>query len=261
MSRFEMPPRTRASLKAAVNWTCPKKLMSDYGLLPHEDEVVLKPGERCTNAVKEYMELSSQDPDYDPNTDMIVEEELEEEDENDWNDDEGDDSISLSTFINLKPPSFTSSTVGENPRRFLKTMERICRALGASSMRSITLASFRLDDVAQQWITSCVGFMPRSVQAAKAREFEALRQTLRMTVFEYDVQFTQLSRYVPYLVSLKEMRVNRFVAGLFEYLFKIVALQRFDSYTDTVDCARLIEGCSIEAKALRESIGRNKVKG
>ncbi|XP_017970451.1 PREDICTED: uncharacterized protein LOC108660699 [Theobroma cacao] len=86
--------------------------------------------------------------------DIIEEERSEEKDENDSNDDERDDSVSLSAFMKLKPPSFTSFTVGEDPRRILDTMERICHALGVSSTRSVILASFRLKDVAQKWITS-----------------------------------------------------------------------------------------------------------
>ncbi|XP_021297943.1 uncharacterized protein LOC110426931 [Herrania umbratica] len=102
---------------------------------------------------EEYMESTSQDPDYDPDADMIVEG-SEEEDENNLHDGEGDDSVSLSAFMKLKLPFFTGSTVGEDPRRFLDTMESICRALGASSTRSVTLASFHLENVAQQWIAS-----------------------------------------------------------------------------------------------------------
>ncbi|EOY18975.1 Uncharacterized protein TCM_043522 [Theobroma cacao] len=104
-------------------------------------------------------------------------------------------------------------------------------------------------------------FTLRNVRAAKAKEFEASKQTLGMTVFEYDAQFTQLSRYAPYLVSSEEIRVNWFMVGLLEYLFRVVASQRFDSYSDAVDCARLIKGRSVEARALCESTERTKTEG
>ncbi|XP_021296147.1 uncharacterized protein LOC110425560 [Herrania umbratica] len=124
-------------------------------------------------------------------------------------------------------------------------MERICCALGASSIRSLTLASFRLEDIAQQWITSYMWcrpsnasplgwkefdkafmdrFMPCSVRATKAKEFEGLKQTLGMTIS------------------------------------KVVAPQRCDSYSDVIDCARLIEGHSMEARALRESTRKTKTE-
>ena len=44
-------------------------------------------------------------------------------------------------------------------------------------------------------------FLPESVRRARAREFEELKQLPNMTVVEYDMRFTQLSRYAPYLVS------------------------------------------------------------
>ncbi|XP_021278469.1 uncharacterized protein LOC110412266 [Herrania umbratica] len=193
------------------------------------------------------MDSSLEDPNYDLNMNMIDEEGPDEEDEDDSNNDEGDELVSLFAFMKLKPPSFTSSTMGKDPRRFLDTMERICGTLGTSSTRLVTLASFRLEDVAQLWITTYMWgkpsnagplgwkefdkafmdrFMPRTMQAAKAREFEALEQTPKMMVFEYDVQFTQLSRYTSYLMSFKEMRVNWFVTELTKYLFKVVVLQR-----------------------------------
>ena len=52
---------------------------------------------------------------------------------------------------------------------------------------------------------------------------ETLVQTSSMTVSEYDIKFTQLARYAPYLVSTEEMKIQRFVDGLVEQLFRAVA--------------------------------------
>ncbi|EOX94266.1 Uncharacterized protein TCM_003838 [Theobroma cacao] len=119
-------------------------------------------------------------------------------------------------------------------------MEKICKALGCSNVRSVELVAFRLDDMAQEWYSSlCRGrttnavpltlsefnttfldrFLPLSVCNARAREFEASVQTFSMTVFDYDIKFTQLSRYVPYLVYTEKMKIQRFVDGLVEPLF------------------------------------------
>ena len=43
-------------------------------------------------------------------------------------------------------------------------------------------------------------FLPESVRRVRALEFEELKQLPNMIVVEYDVRFTQLSRYAPYLV-------------------------------------------------------------
>ncbi|WRX29260.1 Retrotransposon gag domain - like 10 [Theobroma cacao] len=160
--------------------------------------------------------------------------------------------ISLPDFLKLKPPSFSGSDASEKPQVFLDKMEKICKALGCSSVRSLELATFRLEDVAQEWYSSlCRGrptdaaplawsefsatfldwFLPLSVCNARAREFETLVQTSSMTVSEYDIKFTQLSRYALYLVSIEELKIQRFVDGLVEPLFRAVASRDFITYS------------------------------
>ncbi|EOY32232.1 Uncharacterized protein TCM_039850 [Theobroma cacao] len=175
--------------------------------------------QRWVNVVEKYMDLDSQDLDYDPNTNIIEEEGSEEEDENDSNDDGGDDSISLFTFIKLKPPSFTGSTVGKDPRRFLDTMERICDALGASRTRSSDAGPLGWKEFDKAFMDK---FMPRTIR----NESEPIL-------------------WLDYLSNL----------------FRVVVPQRFNSYSDVVDCARLIEGCSMEARALRKSTRKIKAEG
>ncbi|XP_021274769.1 uncharacterized protein LOC110409634 [Herrania umbratica] len=148
MSKFELPPRTRASLRATKTGAggLTIKGVTLYELAVKLQNLTHQLAEFTRHYVgvgEEYLGSSSQDLDYDPNTNMI-----DEEDKDDSNNDERDELVSLSTFIKLKPPSFTGSTVGEDPCRFLDIMERICRALGASSTRSVTLASFCFEDVA-----------------------------------------------------------------------------------------------------------------
>ncbi|WRX19285.1 zinc finger protein [Theobroma cacao] len=130
--------------------------------------------------------------------------------------------ISLLDFLKLKPQSFSGSDASEKPQVFLDKMEKICKALGCSGVRLGELVAFRLEDVA-------------------AREFEALVQTLSMTVSEYDIKFIQLARYAPYLVSTEEIKIQRFVDGLMEPLFRAVASRDFNTYSTVVDCAQRIK--------------------
>ena len=60
-------------------------------------------------------------------------------------------------------------------------------------------------------------------------------------VDEYDMKFTQLSRYVELLLPTKEWRVKRFIRGLKPSMFIVMVSQVFPSYSSTIDCARLIE--------------------
>ncbi|EOY08660.1 Uncharacterized protein TCM_023615 [Theobroma cacao] len=50
--------------------------------------------------------------------------------------------ISLPDFLKLKPPTFTGSDASEKPQVFLDKMEKICKSLGCSSVRSVELAAF-----------------------------------------------------------------------------------------------------------------------
>ena len=66
-------------------------------------------------------------------------------------------------------------------------------------------------------------FVPESVRRAKVKEFEELKQLLSMFMVEYDMKFTQLSQYAPYLVSIKKMKIERFLDRLAKPLFRVVA--------------------------------------
>ncbi|WRX29424.1 Reverse transcriptase domain - like 10 [Theobroma cacao] len=113
--------------------------------------------------------------------------------------------ISLPDFLKLKPPSFSGSDASEKPQVFLDKMEKICKALGCSNVRSVELAAFRLEYVAQEWYSSlCRGrptdaaplawsefsatfldwFLPLSVCNARAREFETLSHCLGLWYLE-----------------------------------------------------------------------------
>ncbi|WRX23201.1 Reverse transcriptase domain - like 10 [Theobroma cacao] len=190
--------------------------------------------------------------------------------------------ISLLNFLKLKPPSFLGFDALEKPQIFLDKMEKICNALGCSSVRLVELAAFLLEDVTQDMYSSlCKGkpmdaspltwsefntafldrFLPLSVGNAKAREFEALVQTSSMTMSDYNIKLTQLSQYKPYLVSTEDMKIQRFVDGLMEPLFRVVASRDFNTYSATMDCAQRIEIRTSESKAARHRAKRAKTKG
>ena len=64
--------------------------------------------------------------------------------------------VSLSKFIKLKPHSFSRSDVLEDPLCFLNSMERVFKAFSCFSIRSVKLASFKLENVAQLWFDSFI---------------------------------------------------------------------------------------------------------
>lgn len=86
---------------------------------------------------------------------------------------------------------------------------------------------FRLHDIARMWYQSLLRerpvdspaltwdefsdafmarFLPECVRDARAMEFERLVKTPNIS--EYNVRFSQLSRYAPYLVAAEKMRIS-----------------------------------------------------
>ena len=190
--------------------------------------------------------------------------------------------VSFSEFVKLQPPTFSGSDSSEDPQQFLDGISRVCRALGCSSQRMVQLAEFRLWDVAQAWFEAWLQgrpqgsldatweefkeafmerFLPESIRTARARE--ELKQLPNMTMVEYDVRFTQLSRYASYLVSTERMRIERFIDGLVRPLYRAVApqMKTFPSYSVTVDCARMLEMKEMEAHASQERTKKHKSEG
>ena len=106
-------------------------------------------------------------------------------------------------------------------------------------------------------------FLPQSVRKARAREFEELKQLPSMTMAEYDVHFTQLSLYTPYLVPTKHIRVDRFIYKLVRPLYRVVIPQvkTFPSYSITMDCVRMLKMKEIKAHVLKEKKKKHKAKG
>ncbi|KAK4733570.1 hypothetical protein R3W88_007831 [Solanum pinnatisectum] len=56
-------------------------------------------------------------------------------------------------------------------------------------------------------------FFPRELREAKVREFLTLKQYY-LSIHEYSLKFTQLSRYAPGMVADMRSRMSLFVAGL-----------------------------------------------
>jgi len=142
--------------------------------------------------------------------------------------------VPLSEFLKLAPSTFKAVDNSEDPQYFLDAVWRRCEAWGCTDHRAVTLASFRLEgEVAVNWYKSKRGemiassppmawkdffemflerFLRESVREARPYEFEKLVQG-DLTVTEYEVEFTRLSRFAGYLVSTKERKIKRFVRG------------------------------------------------
>ncbi|XP_070032299.1 uncharacterized protein [Nicotiana tomentosiformis] len=105
-------------------------------------------------------------------------------------------------------------------------------------------------------------FLPDSLRQKYARDFERLVQTPDMDVSTYNMKFSNLARYAPYLVSTHEARVRRFFDGLVGRLYTAVAPQmKTLSYTDAVDLARKIENNGRDERAGSKLRKKTKIGG
>ncbi|WMV24838.1 hypothetical protein MTR67_018223 [Solanum verrucosum] len=115
---------------------------------------------------------------------------------------------------------FLGSQVGEDPHNFIYEVKKIFGVMQVTGNDKVELASYQHKDVAHIWFTQwkehrgtnavpmtleCFTrafldrFFPRELTEAKDQKFMNLRQGT-MSVQEYGLMFTQLSRYAPHMV-------------------------------------------------------------
>lgn len=83
-------------------------------------------------------------------------------------------------------------------------------------------------------------FLPESLRDAREYEFDRLVQG-DLTVIDYEVEFTQLSKYAGYLVQTEKRKIKKFVQGLNSCFFKAIEDREFKMYLVVVDCDRAIK--------------------
>ncbi|XP_075112245.1 uncharacterized protein LOC142182153 [Nicotiana tabacum] len=195
----------------------------------------------------------------------------------------GNKEVSIKEFLKLKSPKFTGSDNSADPQSFLDGTLKALRALRCSSERTVELAAYKLEDMANTlYETVLLGrpagappltwdeftklfknhFLPNSLMQQYARDFERLVQTPDMDVSTHNTKFCKLAIYAPHLVPTKEARVQRFVDGLVGRLYTIVApLMKTLSYFDVVDLARKIENKGREERAASDLHKKAKIGG
>ncbi|XP_070019805.1 uncharacterized protein [Nicotiana sylvestris] len=148
---------------------------------------------------------------------------------------QGDSTSSrVNRFLQLDPPVFTGANPEEDPQDFIDEMHKTLRVMRATRTKGVELAAYRLKGVAYSWFElwedsreegsppvrwSEVAdafidhFLPAETRAARATEFENLRQGSR-SVWEYHMEFARLSKYAIHMLPTMEARVRRFIQGL-----------------------------------------------
>ena len=139
--------------------------------------------------------------------------------------------VALKRFQKFNPSKYNGETGVEAAEKWIEDMEKIYKALGYNDARKVTFVEFQLEGLAYSWwrvieekwrgegrqpewgaFVAEFGkkFIPKVVRDRKEQEFINLRQRT-LTVSEYEVQFTKLSKYALDMVNTEEKRMKRFL--------------------------------------------------
>ncbi|XP_069148135.1 uncharacterized protein [Solanum lycopersicum] len=140
----------------------------------------------------------------------------------------------LRDFAKMNPPTLYGSMVEEDLQEFIDEVYKILLAMGLSTSEKAELATYQLKDVAQAWYVQWRDNRPsrggsvtweifkkafldlfflREMRVAKVVEFISLPQG-GMSVHEYSLKLTKLSKYAPSLVSDHRDEMICFVTGV-----------------------------------------------
>ncbi|XP_070054807.1 uncharacterized protein [Nicotiana tomentosiformis] len=181
----------------------------------------------------------------------------------------------LERFKKYHPPTF-SGLASEDAQEFQEKCHRILCTIGIVEPSRVAFTIFQLSGEVYQCLrVSEEGslayaasltwtqfsemflkeFVPQTLQDAWRVEFEQLRQGT-MSVLEYVVRFSDLSRHAPTLVSTIRERVCRFIEGLnYGIRFSMAQELEIDNpYQHVVEIARRLESMG----AVKERTGRPK---
>ena len=130
----------------------------------------------------------------------------------------------LRNFTMINPPTFYGSKVEEDPQELINENYKILYAMGLSTSEKAELSTYKLKDVALTWYVQwrenrplrggpvtwevlkkafIDRFFPREKMEANVVEFINLHQG-GMSILEYSLKFSKLSKYAPSLVLTLE---------------------------------------------------------
>ncbi|MQL84788.1 hypothetical protein Taro_017287 [Colocasia esculenta] len=177
-------------------------------------------------------------------------------------------------FRSLDPPRFAGSTDSDEAENWLKDIERIFKMIKCTEEEKVHLTTFQLDRDARAWWETVEATMEDSNQVSweefvelfneqyfsevfqkkKANEFAGLKQ-LRMSVFEYEAQFTRLSKYAPHLMSTEKLKAKRFMNGLRPNFITQLTPHLITTYSEMVKRTLALEAANETVDKIRGKSG------
>ena len=176
----------------------------------------------------------------------------------------------ITDFVRIAPPTFTGEG---DPILAEKWEEQILKHLDALEVKDdatrIRLATFQFRDSAESWWTSIKDtrdvsklawkefsslfldrFFPMVVQEQKRKEFATLLQRT-MSVTEYEIKFTSLSRFAKDMVAEEKWKCRKFEEGLVPDIAELVVVHAYTNYRALVDGALRAERQLAETKRIK----------
>nr|XP_027075952.1 uncharacterized protein LOC113699803 [Coffea arabica] len=177
----------------------------------------------------------------------------------------------LERFLKFGPPKFYGGPEPEIAEGWWERISDIFAALNYAEERQVTFAAFQFEGAARSWWNLVkvnwdrnhtprtwanftrefnAKFLPPLIQEKREDDFIKCKQGA-MSVAEYEVQFTKLSRFAPELIATEQRRVRRFVQGLNVELQEGLAAVRIDTFADAVERAQRIEVARAHVKSFQ----------
>nr|XP_027101108.1 uncharacterized protein LOC113720463 [Coffea arabica] len=150
------------------------------------------------------------------------------------------DDRALERFLKFGPPKFYGGPEPEVAEGWWERITEIFAALNYTEERKVTFATFQFEEAARSWWN------------LEKREDDFIRcKQGAMSVAEYEVQFTKLSRFAPELIATEQRRVRRFVQGLNVELQESLAVVRIDTFAEAVERAQRVEVARAQVKSFQ----------
>ncbi|XP_027120553.2 uncharacterized protein [Coffea arabica] len=177
----------------------------------------------------------------------------------------------LERFLKFGPPKFYGGPEPEIAEGWWERISDIFTALNYTEERQVTFAAFQFEGAARSWWNLVrtnwdmnrtprtwanftrefnAKFLPPLIQEKREDDFIKCKQGA-MSVAEYEVQFTKLSRFAPELVVTEQRRVRRFVQGLNVELQESLAAIRIDTFAEAVERAQRVEVTRAQVKSFQ----------
>ncbi|XP_027086577.1 uncharacterized protein [Coffea arabica] len=169
------------------------------------------------------------------------------------------------------PPKFYGGPEPKVAEGWWERISDIFAALNYAEERQVTFAAFQFERAAHSWWNLVrvnwdrnhiprtwtnftrefnAKFLPPLIQDKREDDFIKCRQGV-VSVAEYEIQFTKLSRFAPELVATEQRRIRRIVQGLNVEIQEGLAAVWIDTFADAVERAQRVEVARAQVKSFQ----------